>query len=364
MLEEKRRIIEELRRVVGEEGAERASRDHHSKRRPRPCGMTIHTGLGCVNGCVYCYAYSMGFPARDEPYPLSGEEMALALAMNPHVFPERTLAAFGSVTEPFLPRSRSRALEYLGSVWRWLRLPEQLSTKMLADEAVVEGLRGADPRLDALVTVVTIERHRVLEPRAPSPLERLRSWGEAGKRLGISVTLFMRPIIPGVTDREAEKILSASAEAGVTRIVTGCLRITPGIVDRLRRAGVPTTEILRRAPRMPRDERDQVSIRCNDLRKRVEDLARDLGMKVFPSACASNIDAHGEYCALCDYGPCGDPSKDVARSCTEVDDLMQYLGSRCRCEEVTPTRIVLRGRASARHLEVLSSIARKRVVVV
>ena len=45
----------------------------------------------------------------------------------------------------------------------------------------------------------------------------------------------------------------------------------------------------------------------DDLKKAVYRLAERLGMKVYPSACAANIEAHGLSCNACRLGPCGDP---------------------------------------------------------
>ncbi|MEM4497864.1 MAG: radical SAM protein, partial [Nitrososphaerota archaeon] len=47
--------------MLDERELEVARRDPHARRLPRPCGLTVHTGLGCKFGCLYCYIYDMGF---------------------------------------------------------------------------------------------------------------------------------------------------------------------------------------------------------------------------------------------------------------------------------------------------------------
>jgi DNA repair photolyase len=327
----KAEIAEELKKALGER-AKKAKRDHHSRRPPRPCGMTIHTGIGCNYGCIYCYVPDMGFPMKPKPYPLEPLEMVYALAINPYVIPQRTLAAYGSVTEPFLKETRKRALEYIKEVWSWLRLPSQVSTKSILDEEIIESLKEGDNNISVLVSVSAIgEVARTLEPNAPPPEERILSAGEAVRK-GIKVTLFLRPIIPSITEVQAEEILELAWKAGIREVVLGTLRVTPGILRRLRAAGLENvvSEILRRLPRRPKNERDQVTIRGSDLKKAIERTAKRMGFKVLPSSCSANIEAHGEYCEACDMGPCGDPAKKIKDPEAEARELLEVLGIKYR----------------------------------
>ncbi|MEM1515181.1 MAG: radical SAM protein [Candidatus Bathyarchaeia archaeon] len=166
LLESKNRVLDKLGEKLSSESKVRASKDSHSRRKPRPCGITIHTGIGCNYACTYCYIYDMGFPAKSRPYPLRSEEVVYALALNPYVVPEKTLAAYGSVTEPFLPETTERTLSYMREVYRQLRLPTQVSTKAILTEEVLKEISSGDPHMSVLVTVVTLSNRR-LEPRAP-----------------------------------------------------------------------------------------------------------------------------------------------------------------------------------------------------
>lgn len=324
----KEAIVEELRRRVGEEGFRRASRDWHARRRPIPCGMTVHTGVGCSYGCLYCYIYDMGFTGKPQPYPLSGEELALALALNPYVAPgpRGTLLAFGSVTEPFMRETAWRAIEYLESTRRWLGNPQQVSTKTgLKGRLLEKFVEAADPRIDVLVSMTTLRLWKALEPGASPPEERM----EFMRRLveaGLSATLFLRPIIPGVTDREAEDILSRAAYAGVDKVVLGTLRVAEGILRRLRASGaVDMGEIERRLARWPR-RGEQLPIYSRDLKEKIALKAREIGFKVLPASCSANIESHRQGCAACRLGPCGDLSRLPPASDREVARLLEALG--------------------------------------
>ena len=355
--DEKLRVAGRLEDLIGPEAAGRARRDHHARRPPRPCGMTIHTGVGCSMGCIYCYVPDMGFPMKPRPYPLGPLEMAYALAVNPYVLPGATLAAYGSVTEPFLPETRERALAYIREVYRWLRMPSQVSTKALLDPGLSRALREAEPRISVLVSVSALGCwSRRLEPGAPPAEERILAAGRAARE-GLSVALFLRPIIPGVTDRQFEDILRLAAEAGIRYIVPGMLRVTPGILRRLEAAGVAMGEIYRRLPRTPKSRDDQVPLRGGDLKARLSRLAGDYGIKVLPAACSHNIVSHGEYCRACRLGPCGDPSAAKPPTAEEVQELLEAAGLKARVVAVDSSIRLKAGPHEARRAKLLLEAA-------
>ena len=324
LLERKKEILEELEDRLGADSRKRASEDHHARRKPRPCGMTVHTGIGCSYSCAYCYIYDMGFTANVKPYPLEPEEIVYALSLNPYVVPERTLAAYGSVTEPFQPETNDIATKYLREIWRWLHLPSQVSTKAILTDNLISEIKSGDPDTNVLVTVVTLSNRR-LEPKAPDPIERIEAAGRALKR-DLKISLFIRPIIPGITDAEADRILEFAADKGIRSAVLGSLRVTRRILRNLENCGVDGKEIERRLLKTPKNN-EQVEIKTSDLKNRIRRYAEEIGIKVFRAACEANTYFHGKYCAMCSMGPCNTEMKRVnSLEEGEIRDLLEYLG--------------------------------------
>jgi len=327
LIEEFERKLEVKSRLRERLGADAgvAERDGHTHRIPRPCGLTIHTGLGCRFGCVYCYIYDMGFTSKPRPYHLTGLQLAYAVASNPSIALglSGTPMAFGSITEPFMDETADRAIEYMESISSYLGNPIQFSTKAYLGEALCSKISSIEGGVSALITVVTIKAHRMLEPGAPSPDERFESM----KRLsgmGVHTVLFMRPILPRLTDLEAEEILSRALDAGARGVIIGSMRVTRGIVERLRHIGYQEIdEILRRVPRELKPKR-QVTLKMNDLKKTIHRLADRLDMRVYPSACAANIEAHELSCNACRLGPCGDPKELPSFELGDVSKLANH----------------------------------------
>jgi len=329
LLAEKQRLAASIESKLNERELREARRDRHARRRPIPCGMTIHTGIGCNFGCLYCYVPEMGFPLKPAPYPLSGLQLVYALLVNPYFVPgsSGTLLAFGSVTEPFMEATVEKALEYLDATRRYLGNPQQISTKSVLDSNHLESfVKKADPRISVLLSITTIRYASVLEPGAPSPEDRFMFASKLAHR-GVHVTLFLRPIIPGITDRELDHIMRRARDAGIRTMVPGSLRVTHGILRRLRASKVvDTTPIERRLPRPPRGGRDQVTIHETDLKELAARVARRHGLIVLPSSCSANIVAHRLACWACKWGPCGsalEPPKD-----DEVAEAAEVLGCR------------------------------------
>ncbi|ABU81483.1 radical SAM protein [Ignicoccus hospitalis] len=310
-IEMKRKKLEELKEIV--EDVRKAEEDWHARREPRDCGITVHPGIGCDLGCVYCYIADMGFPTdKVEPYPLSGPELALALMLNPNVAPgpTGTYVAVGSVTEPFHPLLLDKTFEYL----KWLKYLgnyTQMSFKMVFPERRLnEFLESSERRLSVLVSVSSLRRARELEPRLP-PVEKRFELAKKIKDGGKGVAVFIRPIIPGITDKESKELLELASSYGLEDVVLGGLRVTQRIMKNLRSLGVSLEGRLRRLPR----GREQVYVYTRDLRDKIAREAESLGMRVLYTACDANARHHGEVCwdsciferELCERLPPVDP---------------------------------------------------------
>ncbi|MEM1644200.1 MAG: radical SAM protein, partial [Desulfurococcaceae archaeon] len=280
-----------------------------------------------------------GFPAMPKPYPLSPVELAYSLALNPYVIPNKTLAAYGSVTEPFLKETVDRAIEYIVSVYKYLKLPSQVSTKSSLSNELLKALAHGDKCLSILITLITMEKHGVIERGAPSPMDRLEGASRALKS-GFKVALFIRPVIPELTDREFEKILNLAELYGVREVVLGSLRVTHTNVLRMKAAGLDVSSIELRLSRKPKVG-EQLAIYSADLKSKLMKLAVERGFKVFESACAANISAHNDYCAMCSKGPCGSFEKAPKVSSDEVIELLLTEGLRVSRVSVSRTRIAV-----------------------
>jgi len=259
----------------------RALNDGHARRRPRPCGLTIHTCVGCPYTCLYCYIDDLGFPrGKAHPYSLSGEEWLLSLTSNPFLLPGLygTYLSFGSVCEPLHQVCLSKTLEYLNRVRAHLDNPCQVATKSTLSDEIVDKLANSMPRvLNVLVTVVSIKRSKFLEPSVPSPFERFETLRRLVKR-GIPAFLFLRPVLPGLED-EVDDILSEAKQAGALGVVVGGLRLSERISRRLRSVGIEVPAATRRA--------GLVDVAQRDLKNLVIEAARSRGLVPFRSACCA-----------------------------------------------------------------------------
>lgn len=296
----KEKLRKNIEKTLTASQVEEAKRDPHALRPPRPCGITVHPGTGCVFGCTYCYVYDMGFGKEVKPYPLSGLQLVYALLSNRYFVPGKrgTYLAIGSITEPFHPVLKERTLEYIEAIYSYLENPTQFSTKLYVDLKTAEKLaRLSSGRVSPLVTVATIKACNELEPRAPKPekrFETIRNLREAG----LEPFLFLRPIIPGITEGEYAEIIELAAEHGAIGIVAGSLRVTRGILDRLKEAGLNVDTIIGRlkVPVEKMKPKVQYEVHVSDIKREIERYARRRGLTFYQSACMANLHANRLKC--------------------------------------------------------------------
>ena len=342
---------------------DKAVGDHHASRRPIPCGLTIHTGIGCPYQCVYCYIYSMGFPRKIVKYPLSPEELGYSILSNKNFIPGRygTLLALGSVTEPLHIATRDYTLNLLSILYRFGN-PIQLSTKESLEYLDAARFKPFRNRLNVLITVTTIDKARLIEPYAPDPYKRLE-FGGFLIDLGISTTLFIRPAIPGVTDREIENILKYSEKYGFKEVIFGTLRVNNDILDRFRSISEPVyREVASRSPELEGNKQKPIYMR--DIKERLVKKAREMGFKVLPTACSASILASGQACNMCKYGPCGDINDLPKIDGEDVKEFLELKNVRAKDIEVRGWYIkVSSGKPLRRDLaEFIKTVSRRRLI--
>ncbi len=180
---------------------------------------------GCEHGCIYCYArpthawlgFSPGldFETRiiskpDAPNRLRDELRRAAY--------EPKTVMIGANTDPYQPVERKLGItRRLLEVMLEFRHPVGVITKsagVLRDLDLLEVLAERNlVRVMVSVTTLEPELSRRMEPRASSPVQRLRAVRRL-KEAGVPVGVLAAPMIPALNDVELEAILEAAKEAG------------------------------------------------------------------------------------------------------------------------------------------------------
>ncbi len=282
-------LREELGKKLGKESIAKALNDFHAKRKPRPCGLTVHSVIGCSYACSYCYIPDMGFSNTiPKPYGLNKEELLYALLSNPYFYPSLigTYLAFGSVGEPYHPIGFEKTLEYIDGIAQNLQNPIQASTKAFLKENDVERLAIFKKYpLNILVTIITVKYFKTLESAAPTPFKRFETI-ENLRNSGLYPVLFFRPAIPGINIDEAEEIFVEAKNRGAVGVIIGGFRVSKRILHNLKQAGFSDSEILKRARR--RILKGQVEVFTRDLKEELLKIAKKIGLTPFFSACCAN----------------------------------------------------------------------------
>jgi len=186
---------------------------------------SVNPYRGCEHGCIYCYArptheylgFSAGLDFESKiMVKMNAPELLREELESPHWRPQ--VIVMSGVTDPYQPvekqlRITRRCLEVLAQ----FRNPVAIITKnrlVTRDVDLLQELANFDAAaVNISITSLNPKLQRVLEPRTSSPEARL----DAVKQLraaGVPVGVMMAPIIPGLTDHEAPKILEACAKAG------------------------------------------------------------------------------------------------------------------------------------------------------
>jgi DNA repair photolyase len=192
-----------------------------------PFNVSLNPYRGCEHGCIYCFArpthsylgLSPGLDFESRIYAkINAPELLQRELSKKNYTPEPI--ALGVNTDAYQPVERElrltrRVIEVLHESGH----PFAAITKSSLIERDIDLLApmAARGQMMAAVTITTLDAQiaRTLEPRAATPMRRLRTiraLSDAGIPVGVSVA----PVIPFVTEPDLERILEACAEAGAT----------------------------------------------------------------------------------------------------------------------------------------------------
>lgn len=168
----------------------------------------INSYVGCLHGCVYCYARFMRrFTGHDEPWGRfldvkinTPEVLARELARKP----KRGVALLGSVTDAYQPvEQKYRLTRAILEILLQYDFPVSILTK---SNLVVRDLDlfKQFSKCEVGLTITTLDRKvaRDFEPHSSAPQQRIEAL-ETLRRSGITTYAFIGPILPELTDLDA-----------------------------------------------------------------------------------------------------------------------------------------------------------------
>jgi DNA repair photolyase len=202
--------------------------------------FSVNPYRGCMHACAYCYArptheyLSLG-AGTDFDRKIVVKRRAPELLRE--AFEKKSwkgdLVVFSGVTDCYQPLEAQLGLTRgCLEVCALYKNPIGLITKGATVERDIDVLSDLVACARATVSVslpfFDAENARAMEPYAPSPARRLRiieRLAAAGIPVGVSVS----PVIPGLSDEEIPRVLTAARDAGATHAFSVFLRL-PGAV--------------------------------------------------------------------------------------------------------------------------------------
>ena len=187
--------------------------------------QSINPYRGCSHGCVYCFArpthaYLGLSPGLDFETKLFYKADAAKILESELAKPKYVCKpiALGINTDGYQPlEKRLEVTRGILAVLARCRHPVTIVTKsalILRDMDLLTDLaQHCLVSVMLSITSLTNDIKRTLEPRAASPLARLRVMRQLADA-GIPVGVLVAPVIPAITDHEMEDILAAARDAG------------------------------------------------------------------------------------------------------------------------------------------------------
>ena len=187
--------------------------------------QSINPYRGCEHGCIYCYArpthsYLNLSPGMDFETQLFSKRNAAELLRKELGKRGYIVSAInlGANTDPYQPIEKTeRITRSIIEVLAECNHPLTIVTKnaLICRDIDLLAPLAAKNLVDVFVSISQLDNEltRILEPRASTPVNRLRAVRELSDA-GIPTSVLVAPIIPFINDEFIERVLEAATEAG------------------------------------------------------------------------------------------------------------------------------------------------------
>ena len=213
---------------------------NHCESRRVPYPWSVNPYRGCEFGCHYCYArytheymelggdeFESKIFVKKDAGQLAARDLLSRGLRGEHI-------AIGSATDPYQPAEKefgaTRAI--LEQMTRLEGLSVSITTKSNLVLRDINLLRRISERSHISVNLTITTPHarlaRLLEPRAPRPDLRFAAV-RALRRAGLSAGVYAIPLLPGITDGEADldRLAREASEAGAEWLGASVLFLMP-----------------------------------------------------------------------------------------------------------------------------------------
>jgi DNA repair photolyase len=210
--------------------------------RPMPFGWTVNPYRGCEMGCHYCFArYTHEFLGLADPdafertiYVKQVDRSRLVQELRKARKSGQTVA-LGTATDPYQPAEGrfdvTRCILEAASEVPGLRLSITTKSSLVTRDAeLLRAIAGAsEVTVNLSITTADTALARRLEPRAPRPDLRFGAMQTLADA-GVPTRLFIMPILPGLTDHEANlrALMAAARESGAREAESNVLFLRSG----------------------------------------------------------------------------------------------------------------------------------------
>lgn len=190
-----------------------------------PFDQSINPYQGCEHGCIYCYArpshsyldLSPGLDFETQIFYKPNAAAQLLKEWEKKSYECKPIT-IGANTDPYQPvEKKVEITRQLLEQFVEYRHPVNIITKsnlITRDLDLLTDL-AADKLCSVAISIPTMDDDlkRVMEPRVPSAISRLKAMQELSDN-GVPTSTLIAPIIPAINDHEIESILEAVASSG------------------------------------------------------------------------------------------------------------------------------------------------------